>query len=201
EVERLFARIHTEHPPLRGVVHAAGVAWPRPLVELSTDDLEAVFAPKVRGGWNLHRATERLGLDFFVLFSSAAATWGSTELAHYAGANHFLDALAEHRASRGLPALSVAWGRWEGEGMTSEARHDWLGRIGMEVFTVREGLDALQRPHGEGAVRATVARMDWRRVTPDYGARPRGPRLGGAEQPQGAAPAAGPAGRGAARAG
>ena len=176
-VSALFAQVNASHPPLRGIVHAAGVAWPRALGDVTDEDLATVFWPKVRGAWNLHRASERLGLDFFILFSSAAAIWGSANLAHYAAANRFLDALAHHRAGRGLPALSVDWGRWEGEGMTSESRHEWLGRIGMNAFTVDEGIAALDRLLAKRAVQATVARMDWGVFKSIYQSRARGPLL------------------------
>ena len=59
-----------ELPPLRGVVHAAGVLDDGILTQQTRERFEMVMAPKVRGAWNLHRLTPDDELDFFVLFSS-----------------------------------------------------------------------------------------------------------------------------------
>ncbi|MDC0708569.1 type I polyketide synthase [Stigmatella sp. ncwal1] len=94
--------------PLRGVVHAADVddgAGAR-----SSTEPSAVMTPKVAGAWNVHLATERAPLDFFVLCSSTSALLGAPGLAWDAAANALLDGLARHRRSRGQVALSVQWG-------------------------------------------------------------------------------------------
>jgi hypothetical protein len=73
---------------------------------------ERVMDPKVAGAWHLHTLTEHLPLDFFVLFSSAAAVTGSAGQSNYAAANAFLDGLAHYRKSHGLPDMSFVWGSW-----------------------------------------------------------------------------------------
>ncbi|MCP3102824.1 type I polyketide synthase [Myxococcus sp. K15C18031901] len=122
EVERLVDGISARGPALRGVFHAAGVLEDAVLLNQDRERLARVLAPKVQGAWNLHRGTSGIPLDFFVLYSSAASLIGVAGQANYVAANSFLDALAHHRRARGLPALSINWGRWSGAGMAGRAR-------------------------------------------------------------------------------
>lgn len=121
EVEALLQSIRKNHPPLRGIVHAAGILDDGVLLHQEWRRFVGVLAPKAAGAWNLHLATADDNLDFFVLFSSAASLLGSPGQANYAAANAFLDGLACHRRSAGLPAVSIAWGPWAGAGMASTA--------------------------------------------------------------------------------
>src|SRR5262249_14109532 len=59
------------------VVHAAGLFADALVDGITPADLSRVWAPKVAGAWRLHEATEHADLDWFVLFSSAAALLGS----------------------------------------------------------------------------------------------------------------------------
>src|SRR5262249_32324326 len=119
-VERILEQIAASMPPLRGIVHAAGVLDDGVLLKQSWGRFERVLAPKLLGAWNLHTQTRGLPLDFFVLFSSLASVLGSPGQGNYAAGNAFLDALAHHRQSQGLPALSVNWALWAEAGMAAD---------------------------------------------------------------------------------
>lgn len=136
--------VFDQNRPLRGVVHTAGVLDDGMLDTMTDDSIDTVFAPKVDGAWNLHRMTRDLELDFFVMYSSVSGIMGTLGQGNYAAANSFLDALAYHRKSKGLPATSVAWGAWDGEGMAtdlSDADKARFSRQGMDPLSPEEGLE------------------------------------------------------------
>ncbi|MCP4663531.1 MAG: SDR family NAD(P)-dependent oxidoreductase, partial [bacterium] len=145
---------------IAGVIHAAGVAGYQPLESLDVAAVRRVMAAKVRGGWLLHQAVARDEIDFFLSYSSIAATWGSKHQAHYAAANTFLDALARFRIGAGLPAHSIAWGPWEGGGMAAEAEQ--YARMGLRTLPARPSTEILRALVAEGSGEWVVADLDWR---------------------------------------
>lgn len=153
----------TRRRPLRGVVHAAGALDDGILTELTPARLGAVFSPKVDGAWHLHKLTQDLGLDFFVLFSSISGVIGAPGQANYSAANTFLDALAHHRRAQGLPATSIAWGAWDGQGMAarlSEADRARANNRGMKALAADEGLALLESALVAGAPLTIAAAFD-----------------------------------------
>ncbi|WP_342776519.1 beta-ketoacyl reductase, partial [Streptomyces diacarni] len=142
----LLAAIPAEYP-LTGVFHTAGVLEDATLGSLSSAGLARVLRPKVDAAWNLHELTRDAGLSAFVLFSSIAGTLGTPGQANYAAGNTFLDALAQHRHARGLPAVSLAWGLWEEtSGMTGALAgtdRDRLTRGGLVPLTTEQGMTLL----------------------------------------------------------
>jgi NAD(P)-dependent dehydrogenase (short-subunit alcohol dehydrogenase family)/acyl carrier protein len=127
-------------PPIRGVVHAAGVLQDELLVSMDPGKLREVLLPKVLGSWNLHYLLREEELDFFVLFSSIASVFGSIGQGNYAAGNAFMDALAYHRRTHGLPALSINWGPWSETGMAArQGVNEQLASNGIDAFTSAQG--------------------------------------------------------------
>ena len=153
-------------PPLRGVFHSAMVLHDEPLARITRDAFERVLAPKVEGTWNLHRATEHLPLDHFVVYSSCATLLGSAAQAAYVAANRFVEALAALRRARGLPALAIGWGPIADFGVVSErpqlARHlENAGLGALHCDTVFGWLEFLMR---RDVASAFVMQADWDKI-------------------------------------
>ena len=178
DMAKVLADVKAAMPPLQGIIHAAGVVGYQAIKDIDLNTFESVLRPKVLGAWILHQLTKEMKLDFFVGFSSIASVWGSKGNAHYAAANHFLDALAYYRQGLGLPALSVNWGPWAEAGMaSSEAAQQWLTRMGVKALQPDEGLTALSVLMGGDSPQTTVANVDWTRFKGIYEARGQRPLL------------------------
>jgi SAM-dependent methyltransferase/aryl carrier-like protein len=162
QVARVLAHIEADLPPLRGIVHAAGVLDDGALAQQTPERFRRVLAPKMLGAWHLHRLTRRLPLDFFVLYSSLASLLGSAGQANHAAANAFLDALAHHRRGLSLPALSINWGVWSEIG--AAVRHQVGQRVrtqGLGTITPRQGMLILDRLMSRQATQVGVTPIDW----------------------------------------
>jgi acyl transferase domain-containing protein/thioesterase domain-containing protein/acyl carrier protein len=134
--------------PLVAVVHAAALLDDGVFGALTPERLDRVLAAKADAAWHLHELTEHLDLAAFVLFSSVAGTVGSPGQANYAAANAYLDALAAHRAGRGLAATSLAWGLWErtrkrGEALLRGSDLSRLARTGLTAIGDEQGLELI----------------------------------------------------------
>ena len=162
QVDSLLQEVTTHLPPLRGLVHAAGVLADGIMTQMDWDQFNRVLSPKIEGAWNLHHYTQDAPLDFFVLFSSAAALLGPPGQANYAAANQGLDALAHYRHQQGLPALSVNWGVWADVGvgarLEADKRFAWQG---VGTINCVQGLQTLEQLLQDSAVQMGVLPIDW----------------------------------------
>lgn len=178
EISQALAAIAASMPPLQGVFHAAGVLDDGILLQQDWDRFKRVLAPKVQGAWNLHQFTQDLPLDFFVVFSSAAALLGSPGQGNYAAANAFLDALAHYRRSLGLAGLSINWGPWGEVGMASDSRRQaHLAARGLQPLTPDQGLQAFGQLLGQSFAQVAVLPVTWPAFRRQFSAEQRLPLL------------------------
>ena len=148
QLDQFLSRYEQEdRPPIRGVVHAAGLLQPGSIIDLTPADLQAALNPKVTGGWNLHTRLQTAPLDFFILFSSAAALLPTPHLGAYAAANAGLDALAHYRQGLGQPALVINWGPWAESSMAAQAENR-LANPGLTTIQPAQGLAILNHLGG-----------------------------------------------------
>jgi NAD(P)-dependent dehydrogenase (short-subunit alcohol dehydrogenase family) len=143
EVQRVLNQIAAEMPPLRGVIHAAGVLADGRLANQTWEQFAKVMAPKILGTHHLDRLTRELPLDFFVCFSAGSGA------ARFAGADQLQRGQRLHGRpgcwpvkAAGLPGLSINWGAWADVGMAAgldaRTRAQWQAS-GVETIPPQEG--------------------------------------------------------------
>ncbi len=162
DVGRVLAAIRESLPPLRGIVHAAGVLDDGTLLQQDWARFSQVMAPKVNGAWLLHQLTQDVELDFFVVYSSMASLLGSSGQGNYASANAFLDAFCRHRRALGLPATSIQWGPWSDIGVAAaRGVGERLAAHGVHSIPPQEGLQALSAILVRELTEVGVLAIDW----------------------------------------
>ncbi|WP_124290098.1 SDR family NAD(P)-dependent oxidoreductase, partial [Streptomyces sp. ADI91-18] len=151
--------------PLTAVIHAAAVVDDGVIETLTAEQVAAVLRVKVDATRHLHELTRDLDLSAFVLFSSFAATFGAPGQGNQAPGNAFLDAFAEYRRADGLPATSLAWGRWGSADGDDSAAGDRMRRHGIIAMPPARTLASLQHALDRDETTLTVVDMDWKRFT------------------------------------
>ena len=115
-----FTSIANELPPIKGVIHTAGVVRDGMIAQQPLANFMHVMQAKVMGTSLLYQLTRLMDLDFFVVCSSAASLLGSKGQANYAVANSYLDALAHLAQQEGCVMTSINWGSWAEVGMANQ---------------------------------------------------------------------------------
>lgn len=159
KVQGLLAELDERGTPLAGLIHAAAAMNFRPLEQSTSEDVLGAFRAKYLGARVLDRSTRSCDLDFFILFSSAAATMGLRNGAIYAAANSAMEAVVGERAEQGLPALCVEWGFWDST--REDAQRTLIAQSGftpMRPAAALQNLASLLAAHWRSGL---IADIDW----------------------------------------
>lgn len=160
----LLTRCRTEHPPLKGIIHAAAVIEDGLIRNLDDASITRVLTPKIEGARHLDALTRDDDLDFFVLYSSATTLFGNPGQASYVAANHWLEALAASRRAQGLPATCVRWGAIEDAGFlarNTRTRDALQERLGGSALRANDALEVLGRMLVTPGPSLGVLELDW----------------------------------------
>ncbi|MFG3716090.1 SDR family NAD(P)-dependent oxidoreductase [Micromonospora sp. NPDC047730] len=175
----LLDQVQADGPPVRAVVHTAGVAQTTPLMAVTPTELVEVTAGKAAGAAHLHDLLAGQELDAFVVYSSIAATWGSAGQAGYAAGNAYLDALVQQRRADGRAGTAIAWGSWGEGGMHTTDSDRNLRSRGVPPMDPAVAMGALQQALEHDDVTLTVVDVDWSRFAPAFASARRRPLLEG----------------------
>jgi len=166
-VKKMIESFATNPFPLKGIVHAAAIYEDALIQNLTDKKIQAVIQSKAIGGWNLHCATEKLKLDFFVAYSSVTTLFGNSGQASYVAANTYLESLISYRHQRGLPGLFIAWGPIADAGYLArnEKIKDMLvNKLGDQLLTTHEAFEFLEKLMQTDVAGVSVANLNFRKM-------------------------------------
>jgi hypothetical protein len=96
----LFERVAADARPLKGIIHSAAALDDAAISRQTPESFSVALGAKAMGAWLLHERSLGYSLDFFVLYSSAAALLGSPGQSNYAAANCYLGRDANNGGAR-----------------------------------------------------------------------------------------------------
>jgi len=170
-VAALVVAIERDFGALHGVIHCAGVASDRPILELEDRAFADMLMPKTDGLIHLDRATASQPLDLFVCFSSVSALLGDLGSGAYAVGNRFMDTYARWREAqraqgrRNGRSVSINWPLWATGGMDiSGGDASVFGFSGMHALDEAEGLEAFDKILRSDETRVLVSIGDPQRI-------------------------------------
>ncbi len=130
---------------LDGVIHLAGIAREKLLIDETSESIAAMLRPKVLGTWVLHQLVKNRPNSLFISFSSINSFFGGVMAGAYSAANCFIESFARYqkRAIK-LQNYCLAWSSWPEIGMSQGNTMQGLGAAkGYFAISVERGLSSL----------------------------------------------------------
>ncbi|HEX2937439.1 MAG TPA: SDR family NAD(P)-dependent oxidoreductase [Ruminiclostridium sp.] len=153
DAKRVLDIAHSLYGNINGIFHCAGTIRDALITKKTIEETSEVIAPKVFGTLNLDENTKEDKLDFFVLFSSAAAAFGNVGQSDYAYANSFMDYFAQARelkmqnGMRSGKTVSINWPLWKDGGMAVDPQicRRLEAKTGLGILETKTALKALKQ--------------------------------------------------------
>jgi acyl transferase domain-containing protein/acyl carrier protein len=147
QMQAVITQIDTVFGTLNGVIHAAGIAGEDAFYsvqEISREECERIFRPKIRGLFVLESILKDRELDFCLLQSSLSSILGGLGYVAYASANIFMDAFTYSHNRKGQTFwTSLNWDGWRFE--TDTVQNSYLNSPRLELsITPQEGDSVIQ---------------------------------------------------------
>jgi polyketide synthase PksN len=163
-VNGLIKEIVTDFGRLNGIIHSAGIIRDNFIIKKTETEFKEVLAPKTAGLVNLEQASRDIELDFFIIFSSTAGSFGNPGQADYTTANTFMDWYAAYYnmmlGEKGFKGrmLSLSWPLWKDGGMRVDARTEkiLLENTGMMPMKTASGIKAMYKSLKQGGSRIAI---------------------------------------------
>ncbi|MCG8308938.1 MAG: SDR family NAD(P)-dependent oxidoreductase [Cytophagales bacterium] len=172
QLQHVFGKIRHDMPPVKGIIHAAGLIQANKIADLSTEEFLKILAPKMAGTWNLHRLSLDLPLEHFILFSSESSLLGLSGQGSYVAANTFIDYFAHFRNKLDLPAVAINWGVIEDVGMVANEKklQKYAEAEGFIPFPMHEGVEVFAKIFHKKPVQIGIGRIDIEKTAEYYNA-------------------------------
>lgn len=133
--------------PLDGILHLAGHAQEKPLVETKPADLSSIYHTKVSGLRHLAKvAAAQSTKPWLLAFSSTSTLLASSQMVDYSMANACMDRECTLLREKGLPVVSLQLPYWESGGlkMSPQRQALLLEQTGFVPLSDAAGIEALQ---------------------------------------------------------
>ncbi|WP_054749643.1 SDR family oxidoreductase [Ruminiclostridium josui] len=158
-VRNLINSIKEKYGNIHGIIHSAGVADDRLIIEKNKEDFDAIIRAKVYGTWLLNHFSNAENLDFFILFSSVSSILAAPGQGDYSAANAYLDSFSDYRRGNGKKATTINWVAWKEIGMAVEK--GFTADTTFKAITTKKAMDCFDKVFHRDISRVLIGELNF----------------------------------------